>query len=156
MKLNSYSHAILFFQISILVCTSSKSQAEIELNAVILQGTRGGCHFDTITARADLKTSVEYLVSEYAESLNKVCGCGYSRAGWKRVVFLNMTDNEQTCPGEWRLVNSPRRTCRRSHDSACSLASFSTNGVSYNEVCGRLVGYQYGSTDALWHPINYS
>ena len=76
MKLNSYSHAILFFQISVLVCTS-KSQARIELNAVILQGTRGGCDFDTITARADLETSIEYLVSEYAESLNKVCGCGY-------------------------------------------------------------------------------
>ena len=97
MKLNSYSHAILFFQISILVCTS-KSQARIELNAIILQGTRGGCDFDTITASADLETSIEYLVSEYAESLNKVCGCGYSRAGWKRVVFLNMTDNEQIKP----------------------------------------------------------
>ena len=33
----------------------------------------------------------------------RTCECGYSGAGWRRVEFLNMTDTNQRCPGEWEL-----------------------------------------------------
>ena len=152
MKLTKAGTILFVIQISIL---GSHSQAAMEINvdAVVLQGMREGCPPDTVRALADFRTKVQDLVSEMVELRMRVCECGYGGAGWKRVAFLNMTNTDQTCPGEWQLVTSPRRTCRRSHNYACSLASFYTE-VSYSEVCGRLVGYQYGSTDALWNPIN--
>ena len=137
-----------------LILSSQSEASSVPVNAVILQGTKNNCPVDTGRARADLRTEVQTVVSEFAKSRKRACECGYAGAGWRRVVFLNITDPSQSCPGEWELVTSPRRTCRRSHDYACSLAAFSTNRVSYSEVCGRLVGYQYGSTDAIWHPIN--
>lgn len=68
------------------------------------------------------------------------------------MAFLNMTDPDQNCPGEWQLRSSPRRTCERRVIRGCSLAAYSSP-TSYSEVCGRIIGYQYGSTDALYRPI---
>ena len=101
------------------------------------------------SAITDLRSEIDNFI----KSNERVCECGYAGAGWKRVVFLNMTDTDQNCPGEWRLVSSPKRTCQRNIVNGCSLAAFSTNGVSYSEVCGRIIGYQYGSTDALYTPL---
>ena len=47
----------------------------------------------------------------------------------------------------------PKRTCQRSVRIGCSLATFSSDGASYSKVCGRIIGYQYGTTDALYGPI---
>lgn len=72
-------------------------------------------------------------------------------AGWMRVANLDMTDPSQTCPGGLRLVSTPRRTCGRSISSpGCSSAFFSTQGVSYCRVCGRVIGYQYSSPNAFF------
>ena len=34
-------------------------------------------------------------------------------------------------------------------DASCDSVTFSTNGISYSQVCGRVIGYQYASPDAL-------
>ena len=146
--------AIILFVFLNVNLNHSWSEAAVRLNSIVLQGIRGSCPADVGTARADLSTQIETILHEFAESRKRVCECGYAGAGWRRVVFLNMTDTHQICPGEWQLVTSPRRTCQRSHYHGCSLASFSTNGESYSEVCGKLIGYQYGTTDAIWQPIN--
>ena len=80
------------------------------------------------------------------------CGCG--GPGWTRIAYLNMSEATQTCPTAWRLRSSPIRTCGRSVDSGCSSASYDSGGLTYNEVCGRLIGYQFGSTEAFWYYNN--
>ena len=30
---------------------------------------------------------------------------------------------------------------------------YSTNGLSYTQVCGHIIGYQYGNTDAFWSSV---
>ena len=66
-----------------------------------------------------------------------------------RVVHLNMSEASSQCPGTWNMMESPVRGCRSGLSStACASASFSTDG-SYNHVCGRIVGYQQGTTDAF-------
>ena len=53
------------------------------------------------------------------------------------------------CPGEWRKAkHSGISFCRVASDGhqICSSANFSTNGISYQGVCGRARGYQKGDT----------
>ena len=77
------------------------------------------------------------------------CSCG-GPGEWTRIAFLNMTDLTQQCPTNWRLITSPIRACGRSTSVAtCNSAFFSSSGRSYSHVCGRVIGYQQGSTSAL-------
>ena len=41
------------------------------------------------------------------------------------------------------------RACGRWTFSGCDSVTFSTNGVNYSQVCGRVIGYQCGHTDAI-------
>ena len=70
--------------------------------------------------------------------------------GWVRVANLNMTDPDQQCPGNLRLsFTNPIRLCGRRTDSNCDSVTFTTYGVQYRQVCERVRGYQFGSTDAF-------
>ena len=45
------------------------------------------------------------------------------------------------------------RTCRRSTDGAsCDSVFISSLDIQYTEICGRVVGYQYASIDAIQSP----
>ena len=80
------------------------------------------------------------------------CGCD-GEGGWTRVAYLDMSDPSQQCPTELRLYNvGGVRACGRQVSSvgSCDSVTFSTNGMSYSRVCGRVIGYQYGSPDALY------
>ncbi len=62
-----------------------------------------------------------------------------------------MTDSTVDCPEGFKLfVSDGIRTCvRPGIEASCESVKFDANGVSYSEVCGRVVGYQSGSTDAV-------
>ena len=86
------------------------------------------------------------------------CGCD-GEDGWTRVAYLNMSDPLQQCPTELRLYNeSGVRACgrRTSGGDSCDSVTFSINGASYSQVCGRVIGYQYGHTDAIHSALSYS
>ena len=70
--------------------------------------------------------------------------------GWVRVANLNMTDPNQQCPENLNLsYTNPIRLCGRSTDYSCDSVIFITYGVQYQQVCGRVRGYQFGSPDAF-------
>ena len=76
--------------------------------------------------------------------------------GWRRVAFINMTDTSYNCPTGLNLTSYSKRTCGRSHTTygGCSSTTFSVGGLPYSRVCGRIRGYQFGSTSALWAYVN--
>ena len=70
--------------------------------------------------------------------------------GWVRVANLNMTDPDQQCPENLNLsYTNPIRLCGRKTDSTCDSVTFTTYGVQYRKVCGRVRGYQFTSPDAF-------
>ena len=73
--------------------------------------------------------------------------CAGVGGGWRRIVNINISAGDD-CPGEWRkATQSGVSFCRVATDAftyACSSANFSTNGISYQRVCGRARGYQKG------------
>ena len=82
--------------------------------------------------------------------------CGYDE-GWTRVAYLDMSDLSEWCPTGFRLYESNGvRACGRPDSSvaSCQSVQFPSNGISYSQVCGRVVGYQYGTPDAVHHGLN--
>ena len=70
--------------------------------------------------------------------------------GWVRVANLNMTDPDQQCPENLtQSYTNPVRLCGRKTDRRCDSVTFTTYGVQYRQVCGRVRGYQFRSPDAF-------
>ena len=91
---------------------------------------------------------------------SKVYTCGGS-AGWRRVVYLDMSDNSQQCPSGWtEATYDGLRLCGRPTSAVyltCASANFMI-GFQYTKVCGRAVGYQFGDPVASFFfklgPVN--
>ena len=94
-----------------------------------------------------LQSSVDHFTSHkvYCDMNNERCGS----KGWTRIALVDMSDHAQSCPGNLTLIESPIRTCGGLPTGGCASAKFSTHGMSYSQVCGRLRGCQIGETDAF-------
>ena len=70
-----------------------------------------------------------------------------------RVAELDMTDSSHQCPRDLRQrTDSNIRTCVRNTDSAgCSSVHYSTANIRYSRVCGKVIAYQIGTTNAFIH-----
>ena len=82
-------------------------------------------------------------------NMGELCGTG---GGWTRLAYLNMSDSTVNCPTGFRLYQSRGiRACGRpvSSGGSCSSVHYPSNGISYSQICGRVVGYQYGSPNAV-------
>ena len=79
-----------------------------------------------------------------------VYSCG-GTGGWRRVVYLDMTDPNTTCPSGWNMTGYSKRTCGRKSTGSgtCSSATFPVSGGEYSRVCGRIKAYQWGGTVAF-------
>ena len=88
-------------------------------------------------------------IKDYVGSL-PVYTCG-GTGGWRRVVYLDMTDSHTTCPSGWQLTGYSKRTCGRVSTGSftCDSATFPVSGGQYSRVCGRVKAYQYGGPDAF-------
>ena len=82
-------------------------------------------------------------------NMGELCGTG---GGWTRLAYLDMSNSTVNCPTGFRLYQSGGvRACGRPVSSGgnCSSVQYPSNGISYSQICGRVVGYQYGSTNAV-------
>ena len=99
----------------------------------------------SITTNAD-----DIATNREAIAKNSVVVCNSS--GWTRVAYLDMSHPSGICPTGFGLYyESGVRACGRQHSlvDSCDSVTFSTYGISYSEVCGRVIGYQYGRPDGL-------
>ena len=77
--------------------------------------------------------------------------CGGVTGGWMQVTKLDMRISSSRCPSGLReRVHPTKRLCGMGIDGGgCSHVKFVTDGIGYNQVCGKIIAYQYGSTDAF-------
>ena len=67
-----------------------------------------------------------------------------------RIAYLDMTDLNHKCPAGLEVMTSPRRLCRRRSTSpGCTSIVYSTSGISYSRVCGRVRAYYHKTPDAF-------
>ena len=79
--------------------------------------------------------------------MEELCG---SDEGWMRVAYLNMSDPNEECPEGFRLYEENGvRACGRPSTSygSCISTTYPSKGISYSQVCGKVIGYQFGSPD---------
>ena len=91
----------------------------------------------------DIQRNVTYILGPYT--------CG-GTGGWRRVVYLDMTDPSTTCPSGWNMTGYSKRTCGRASDgwTTCDSVTFPVSGGEYSRVCGRIKAYQWGQTLAFF------
>ena len=71
-----------------------------------------------------------------------------------RVASINMTDTSSTYPSGLRTLTSPPRLCARNiNGPGCSTAVFPVQGIKYSQVCGKIIGFQQGRTDAFFMTV---
>ena len=95
---------------------------------------------DNITCQLEkIQDDVSFIRGPYT--------CG-GTGGWRRVIYLDMTDPYTHCPAGWNMTEYSKRTCRRNRTGhySCDSATFLTSGGAYSRVCGRIKAYQWGST----------
>ena len=82
-------------------------------------------------------------------SVHYTCGGTW---GWRRAVYLDMTDPNTNCPSGWNMTGYSKRTCGRANSSSlsCDSVFFPVSGGPYSQVCGRIRAYQYGMPDAFY------
>ena len=81
-----------------------------------------------------------------------VYSCG-GTGGWRRIVYLDMTDPHTTCPSGWNMTGYSKRTCGMNSTGydTCRSATFPVSGGEYSRVCGRIKAYQWGATNAFYN-----
>ena len=129
-------------------CSAQRQDSKLQeiVPSVVIRGTGDGtCPAQEVMdeQRNATKSNVQQILDA-----RYPCACGGS-GEWSRIAYLNMTDSTQQCPSSWRLHITPVRGCGRVRNSACDSAIFPANGRTYSRVCGRVIAYQKGSTDAF-------
>ena len=99
-------------------------------------------HFGSISGYYHINSQLVYC------EMGELCN---STGGWTRLAYLDMSDSTVDCPTGFRLYtrNGIRACGRHAGGASCTSVKFPSNGISYSQVCGRVVGYQYGSPDGL-------
>ena len=72
--------------------------------------------------------------------------------GWRRAVYLDMTDPNTNCPSGWNMTGYSKRTCGRASTGSrtCDSVFFPVSGGPYSQVCGRIRAYQWGLLSGFW------
>ena len=94
------------------------------------------------------------VVQVYCDMEGEKCdGTG----GWTRIAFFDMKNPDaDICPYplhayQYDALDNP--VCQRQESTAgCDSVYFSNYDISYSRVCGRALGYTYGSPDAFEPP----
>ena len=142
--------ALLLLTVSLYQVTLAYSQSTV--NMAVIPKESGYCltaqqRVNTIKQiRGYVNNILNEQQFEIIVTVAPECGDGL----WYRVAYLNMTDPSQQCPPVWREYNtSGVRACGRPVNSrGCHTALHNTNG-SYSRVCGRVIGFQFGTPDAF-------
>ena len=66
-----------------------------------------------------------------------------------RVADIDMTRPNENCPAGFRKVTASGKTMCGGQGSSCISTTFSSHGIEYSRVCGRINGYQYYTTNAF-------
>ncbi len=69
-----------------------------------------------------------------------------------RVAYIDMRNSSHFCPNEFTTYNrgsAPFRLCGKLGTVSCVSTTFSTFGIEYSRVFGRVIGYQFDRPDAF-------
>ena len=143
--------------IFLLVVASCVTCQQLPLNYTLRSAAGAGAGMcpDTQNLRKAIEQDIRSLINSVLSALGTGPGhggCDCGGYGWRRAAYLNMSDPIQTCPPAWELITTPRRSCARPSNASylsCYSAMFPSQGIQYSQICGRIIGYQFGQPQAF-------
>ena len=98
------------------------------------------------TSRGNIgKYWIETSEGLFEVTCNMKLKCGGIEGGWMQVVDIDM-NRDDSCPGTWHMITTPRRLCL-GYVVGCASSHFYVKGVEYQHICGQAKGYQKGTLD---------
>ena len=134
--------AILCMLMLALGTTVSASEQE-STKTVVIPGNGCPSDEDRQIARQRLHSITERVLRNYDIYPN----CGPGR--WTQVFFLNVSNEDQSCPGDWNVQTVMSVRGCDGFDTSCQSAFSDEINTPYNKVCGRVIGIGTGSPDAF-------
>lgn len=132
----------------ILLTLVAQVVAKFTVSPIIIESNDGVC--PSVDER---ESAIQQILRYNVHSqLRKIAQCGDGL--WNQMAELDMKDSSQNCPPEWQQYNfSGIRTCGRprSNTSSCTPKAYIPS-FQYSRVCGRVIGYQFGSPDGFSCP----
>ena len=93
-----------------------------------------------------IQNSTGQIISVYCTTQSRCCN---STGVWTRVAYLDMTNSTHICPQGFTLrTDHGKRTCGRI-GRGCNSITYTTHGLQYSKVCGRIIAYQYSTPDGF-------
>ena len=92
----------------------------------------------------------QHMKQSFTHQINNINNLGVhtcgGTGGWRRAVYLDMTDPNTDCPSGWNMTGYSKRTCGRASKGhfTCDSVTFPVSGGEYSQVCGRIKAYQWG------------
>ena len=126
----------------------------VDMNSKLdsLDSKQDGLNMTVMTVNSELKQKMTEDFKKISDFQMAHHGyeCG-GTGGWRRVVYLNMTDPNTNCPSDWQLTSHSKRTCGKNNTSylSCDSVFFPVSGGDYTSVCGSIKAYQYNGLDAF-------
>ena len=156
----SVAFAFSFMQISNLRSELAMLQGDNQITGFLAPILSTGNVFDSCAAIQQffpfqpssgyyqIRSSNGSVITAYCDMTRS---CAHITGGWMKVADLDMRDNTAQCPDNLELRTTPLRSCTTTNSSrpTCSSGKFRVDGIEYTKVCGRIQGYQVGSTDAF-------
>ena len=142
----------IFLVLAIASSCTFCQELPVNYNATLIAGAGAGVCPATQDLIETIRQDINSLINSVLPVLKAGFACDCGGPGWRRVAYLNMSDPTQTCPPDWELITTPRRSCARPSNASglsCYSAMFPTQGIQYSQVCGRIIGYQVGHPQAF-------
>ena len=150
------SLAVFIATIALIMATASFVLVLMQENQPACQGSENrpasSCQ-QILDCDSSSSSGYYWIASEDGNATQQYCSmnrvCGGLDGGWMRVAELDMRSDSSQCPSA--LTPHPdQRLCGISIGNGnCSQVFFEVNNVSYNQVCGKIIAYQFGSPDSF-------
>ncbi len=117
------------------------------------EGLYGSCN-DIYRAKPSSRSGFYNLSTPTEAQVEVYCLMGRNDfdedGGWMRIAIVNreLDQASQPCPQDF-LTNPDNGLCEKRANASFSSVFFTTYGVEYSMVCGRIIGLQFFSTDAF-------
>ena len=121
----------------------------------------GHCSENPIFSCAEMREIDEHAMSGFfwlrlpnGSSVNvycdfhQSCGCSGSEP-WTRIAFHNMSNPNRSCPFNLQLNEVRQKRMCGARTRGCTSVFFDTLGLTYDRVCGRVIGVQFGEPNAF-------
>ena len=131
--------------------TDNISDLAVRIDDITSVATTAELNISSLFIQLDI--IYRFALSVQSEAVGMHCGAGL----WYPLAHLNMTDPSQQCPSAWRDVTIEGiRVCARPNSPAGSCPGVLYHAsYRYSKVCGRVIGYQFGSPDAFKNGVIY-